>query len=337
MNPMFEKMLGANEANDDAAANPLTRYRRYVIEAWAVHTGVSVGLFEALREPVSLSVLAGARAWNLSALSALVRALQACGHLVEVESGTFGLTDRSRELLLPDSPTYIGHALSFMQTTPAYLRYPEVLKGSRAVGLNETQWAYVTRGSSMYANSGVQTLLSQCPEIWQRVPLRVLDVGCGQGVYLMQLAQALPHARLVGIDPTPRVVDDARARLASLGASAPEVRLARLEDVTDSFDVILFNQIFHVTGTAAAAAMLSDARKRLSPGGHVFVQEIVDGGSDPSPALFGLNMRLLFDDGCVLTSNELSGLLERAGFEGVEVHAIEQSSTPGLAYVTAHV
>jgi cyclopropane fatty-acyl-phospholipid synthase-like methyltransferase len=147
----------------------------------------------------------------------------------------------------------------------------------------------------------------------------------------------LPDAQLVGIDPTPRVVEDARARLASLGASAPEVRLARLEDVTESFDAILFNQIFHVTGTTVAAALLSEARKRLSPGGHVFIQEIVDGGADPSPALFGLNMRLLFEDGCVLTAKQLSDLLERAGFVDVEVRAIEQASTPGLAYVVAHV
>jgi SAM-dependent methyltransferase len=319
------------------AANPLALYRRYVIEAWAVHTAVSVGLFEVLREPKTLVAVAAAQQWNLSALAALVRALEACGHLVETAPETFALTERSRELLLPESAAYIGHALSFMKTTPAYLRYPEVLAGSAAVGLSESQWSYVTRGSAMYATAGVKSLLRNFADVWRRPSLRILDVGCGQGVYLMQLARALPDAKLVGIDPTARVVEDARARLASLGASRPEVRLARLEEVTDAFDVIMFNQIFHVTGTAISATLLTEARKRLAPGGHVFIQEIVDGGSDPSPALFGLNMRMLFDEGCVLTAEQLSDLLERAGFVDVEVRAIEQASTPGLAYVVAHV
>jgi SAM-dependent methyltransferase len=50
-----------------------------------------------------------------------------------------------------------------------------------------------------------QTALSlaahHCP-----TPGRVLDVGCGTGALLRQAAQRFPQARLVGIDPAPRMV-----------------------------------------------------------------------------------------------------------------------------------
>lgn len=320
----------------DAALNPLRDYRRYVIEAWAAHIAVSVGLFEALVTPRTLAELSNEHGWSPSALRPLVRALVACGHLRESEPDTFALSERSQSLFLPSSNAYIGHALSFMRTTQAYLSYPEILRGGAAVGLNESQWSYVTRGSAMYATAGIQTLLARFPELWSRKPLRILDVGCGQGVYLLQLARALPHATLLGIDPTRRVVEDARARLASLMPSPPEVREAHLEDVEGMFDVVLINQIFHVTGVDVAAQLLRQARMRLAPGGYVFVQEILDGSDDPSPALFGLNMRLLFDQGCVLTLNEQVDLMKHAGFTRVDIHPID-GSTPGLAYVSGQL
>ena len=326
-------------AGQDAGArsdNPLDDYRRYVIEAWAVYIAVEVQLFEALTEPSELSKLAAQRGWNLSALRPLVRALVATGHLVQHAEQVYALSARSRELFLPSSPEYIGNALSFLRTSSAYLEYPKVLRGGPAVGLTDSQWAYVTRGSAMYADAGVRTLLERFAEFWARRPLRILDVGCGQGVYLLQLARALPHATLLGIDPTARVVADAKVRLEELGARAPEVRQALLEETDETFDAILINQIFHVIGIDAASRMLEQARARLKPGGYVFVQEILDSKSEASPALFGLNMRLLFEQGCVLSCEELSDLLVRAGLCQVTIHTID-GPTPGLAYVSGRI
>jgi 2-polyprenyl-3-methyl-5-hydroxy-6-metoxy-1,4-benzoquinol methylase len=317
-------------------ANPLDDYRRYVIEAWAVYIAVEVHLFEALTEPSSLSALAERQGWDVSALRPLVRALVATGHLARHADEVYGLTARSRELLLPTSQGYIGNALAFLRTSSSYLKYPEVLRGGPAVGLTDSQWAYVTRGSAIYADAGVRTLLESFGALWARRPLRILDVGCGQGAYLLKLAKALPGATLLGIDPTASVVADATRRLEELGSRAPEVRQALLEDVNGSFDAILINQIFHVVGIDAARIMLEQACVRLAPGGYVFVQEILDGKNQTSPALFGLNMRLLFEQGCVLSSEELSDLLVRAGLHQVTIHEID-GPTPGLAYVSGRL
>src|SRR6201990_884979 len=113
--------------------NPLSEYRRYVIEAWAAHIAVSVGLFEALAEPRTLAELVAEHDWSASALRPLLRALAACGHIAENGPERVVGSGRSRAFFLAASPGYIGHALSFMRTTPAYLSYADILQGSPAV------------------------------------------------------------------------------------------------------------------------------------------------------------------------------------------------------------
>src|SRR3954467_13583630 len=43
-------------------------------------------------------------------------------------------------------------------------------------------------------------------------PLRVLDVGCGTGVFAGRVREALPEARVWGIDLVPGMVDKGRPR-----------------------------------------------------------------------------------------------------------------------------
>jgi cyclopropane fatty-acyl-phospholipid synthase-like methyltransferase len=109
-----------------------------------------------------------------------------------------------------------------------------------------------------------------------------------------------------------------------------------LVDVTEKFDVILINQIFHVVGANEAKEMLRQTRSRLLPGGRVFVQEIVRQAGDAASALFGFNMRLLFENGTVFDADELTRMVENADFVDVRVHPID-GPTSGLVYVTGRV
>lgn len=310
--------------------HPLSRFRREVIDAWTVHVALSAGIFELFRAPSSIIDAAQAAGYDASALEPLVIALARCGHLAEIEHQRFATSDASRRYFLRDSAEYVGNALSFLRTTPVYERYPEVLRTGKGVGLSNEQWSYVTKASASYARPGIETLARECGDFLSRDPLHVLDVGCGQGVYLLELARRAPGLIGLGIDPNERVVEDARQNL----SEHPRLRVERglLSDVTDRFDAIMINQIFHVVGRAESRSLLVAARERLRPGGHVLVQEIVSGGPDPSPELFGVNMRLLFDDGIVLSNSELVSMVSTAGFS--EVRSIEiPGPTSGLVYV----
>jgi len=51
-------------------------------------------------------------------------------------------------------------------------------------------------------------------ELWQtsiRVPvrnpaMRILDVGCGSGIWAQEVAEALPRSRVVGVDLSPTYI-----------------------------------------------------------------------------------------------------------------------------------
>lgn len=53
-------------------------------------------------------------------------------------------------------------------------------------------------------------------ELWQtsvRVPIvhpavRILDVGCGSGIWALEIAEVLPRAQVMGVDLSPTVLPD---------------------------------------------------------------------------------------------------------------------------------
>jgi SAM-dependent methyltransferase len=96
--------------------------------------------------------------------------------------------------------------------------------------------------------------------------LDVLDVGCGQGIDLIRYARA--HARIVGIDLTPRHVELARAHLASLdlAGTAVEGDAEALPFPDESFDRVSSNGVLHHTPDMARA--LREVWRVLRPGGE---------------------------------------------------------------------
>lgn len=95
----------------------------------------------------------------------------------------------------------------------------------------------------------------------------VLDVGCGTG-HLAERLAAMGAAPVVGVDPSPRMVEQARAR----GAAGVRFERAGAEevDLEGAFDLVLSNsalQWFHDPPRAVARM-----RRALRPGGRVAIQ-----------------------------------------------------------------
>jgi ubiquinone/menaquinone biosynthesis C-methylase UbiE len=99
--------------------------------------------------------------------------------------------------------------------------------------------------------------------------MRVLDVGCGQGIDVARYAMAGAHA--TGVDLTPRHVDLAKAHLAALGLEAHIVEgdAERLPFADASFDRASSNGVLHHTPDMPAA--LRELWRVLKPGGEVRV------------------------------------------------------------------
>jgi ubiquinone/menaquinone biosynthesis C-methylase UbiE len=96
--------------------------------------------------------------------------------------------------------------------------------------------------------------------------LDVLDVGCGQGIDLVEYASA--GARATGIDLTPRHIELARSHVGALGLSATIVQgdAERLPFADASFDRASSNGVLHHTPDMPAA--LREIYRVLRPGGE---------------------------------------------------------------------
>ena len=93
--------------------------------------------------------------------------------------------------------------------------------------------------------------------------LRVLDVGCGQGIDVYRYA--LAGARATGIDLTPRHVELSRAHLEAMGLEAEIVQgdAEALPFPDASFDRVSSNGVLHHTPDMPAA--LREIRRVLAP------------------------------------------------------------------------
>src|SRR4051812_35664119 len=96
--------------------------------------------------------------------------------------------------------------------------------------------------------------------------LRVLDVGCGQGIDVARYA--LAGANVTGIDLTPRHVALARSHMAALGLDAEIVQgdAERLPFADGTFDRASSTGVLHHTPDMPAA--LREIRRVLRPGGR---------------------------------------------------------------------
>lgn len=105
----------------------------------------------------------------------------------------------------------------------------------------------------------------------------LLDVGCGPGTITVDLAARVAPGRVVGIDASPQVVEEARSLVSSSGPAAVgnvsfEVGDLFALDVEDgAFDVVHAHQVLQHVGDPVAA--LAELKRVCRPGGTVAVRD----------------------------------------------------------------
>ena len=103
---------------------------------------------------------------------------------------------------------------------------------------------------------------------------RVLDVGCGDGRVTAELAARVPRGAVVGVDPSPRMLEVARTRIATPNLSF-ETGTAETLPYRAEFDVVVsFNALHWVDELEVA---LTRIRASLVDGGTAYLQLVCEG------------------------------------------------------------
>jgi len=103
---------------------------------------------------------------------------------------------------------------------------------------------------------------------------RVLELGCGTGGNLIPMAQDLPGSHFVGVDLSPRQVEQGRQVVQTLGLQNIELRALDLVNVDESFgafDFIICHGVYSWVPAPVQDRILSICKQRLAECGVAYV------------------------------------------------------------------
>jgi ubiquinone/menaquinone biosynthesis C-methylase UbiE len=144
-------------------------------------------------------------------------------------------------------------------------------------------------------------------------PLRILDVGCGTGVFAARIREAVPHAQVWGVDLVAAMLARGRLRWrANRGRIAPvQGDSERLPFPEGAFDVVTCANSFHHYPHQRRA--IDEMHRVLKPGGRLI---LVDGSRDGPWGWFIYDVCVAGVEGDVLhaSARRVRALFARGGF-----------------------
>lgn len=156
---------------------------------------------------------------------------------------------------------------------------------------------------------------------------RVLDIGCGTGWALRQLARNNPQIEFIGLDLSPAMIGEAKrlAQAEGLGNLSfivadweqvgPLIANGQYPDISPGFDVVLALSSLHYMENLPAA--LVSIRESLYQGGKLIGVERDTRGSFFTQ-LWGALHKIVLKDGVEFAdTEELVGMMQSAGFSDV--------------------
>jgi ubiquinone/menaquinone biosynthesis C-methylase UbiE len=192
---------------------------------------------------------------------------------------------------------------------------------------------YLSRRSAELYDLSVEFLFLGCADVMRRqvIPplarvarrargrrLRILDVGCGTGRTLAQIAAALPGHQYVGVDLSPFYLETARKELANVAEVTLLADNAEKLPFRDGyFDAVTSVYLFHELPRRARRRVAHEMARVLRPGGSLVVEDSAQLAEASDLAFFldgfaGDMHEPFYRD---YVRDDLAGILAEAGLE----------------------
>ncbi|MDQ2904659.1 MAG: methyltransferase domain-containing protein [Chloroflexota bacterium] len=163
---------------------------------------------------------------------------------------------------------------------------------------------------------------------------QVLDVGCGTGTLVLEVARHVgPAGRVAGIDPGTQQIARARAKAARRHVPI-EFQTGVIEQLPfpdQTFDVVLSTLMMHHLPAPLKRQGLAEIARVLKPGGRLVIADF-----KPKEERQGRAVRFHAGGSSI---QDLAALVKDAGFEDMETEEMQPprfSAFPGAGIVRAH-
>ncbi|WP_136514145.1 ArsR/SmtB family transcription factor [Geomonas edaphica] len=158
-----------------------------------------------------------------------------------------------------------------------------------------------------------KSLLDKVPEA-----AVLLEIGVGTGVLLAELARRA--GRVIGVDHSPAMLEEARRRLAKVGVQGAELRLGDMNHLPladGGAGCVVANMVLH--HAARPETVLAEIARVLAPQGTLLVADLARHEQEWAREQLA-DQWLGFEDG------ELKGWLKGAGFSGITIDRVSSGN-----------
>lgn len=302
-----------------------------VVRFYFLYAAIESGLIGALDHPASRAELTEELSVQRpEILDTLLQIGMASGELT-CQDGRYAIKGkRSRALLKNENdPLAALVQASVGYYNDVYRNASDQLHGTMKLSLLDEIGdlvARVSRISEPYQRAFVIELIKK------RSPRRILEVGCGSGVYLRCAAEGSADMSGIGLEIDEAVVNQARKNLQLWGLSDRfQIVYGDINrppaDITGNFDLVtLYNNIYYFSEEDRPSLFLS-LRKFMTPGGFLAITSSFQSkGKDLSSAHLNLATSSMMGCTPLPEVNTLTGQLQQSGFSQIAIEKLMPGS-----------
>jgi len=284
-------------------------------------TAISEGIYDLMHdEPAGIEKIQDflGSDFNPEGLQAWLDLGVSLGELKKNQTGYRVKGKLSKALMNPSNDTWRAFLQARAEIFYDYvINTPSMLKKKERVEFSESYGELFARSSRTLE----PVLLA---EVGKTVPknksCRLLEVGCGSGIYIKRACEINSLITVVGLELQESVADFARENIKNwnledrVSIEAADIR--KYQGAPD-FDLITFHNLIYYFPVKERADLLQDLGKFLKPGGELILTTICQG---KGVSLNLMNLWTSMTEGCgpLPSSEEIHDHLKKAGYRRIK-------------------